>query len=95
MAHLEGLDPVARDSRKPLIRGLDIHALHQRGDPAEFGTHAGGDDHTEGASGRHLCPTERQAPTVAERDPAKVAEDVRLGYVTPDAAARDYGVKTK
>ncbi len=32
---------------------------------------------------------------VAERDPAKVAEDVRLGYVTPEGAARDYGVKTK
>lgn len=26
------------------------------------------------------------------RDPAAVAEDVRLGYVTRDAAARDYGV---
>jgi N-methylhydantoinase B len=32
---------------------------------------------------------------VAERDPAKVAEDVRLGYVTPEGAARDYGVKAK
>jgi N-methylhydantoinase B len=27
----------------------------------------------------------------AERDPAKIAEDVRLGYVTPESAARDYG----
>ena len=27
-----------------------------------------------------------------ERDPAVVADDVRLGYVTRDAAARDYGV---
>jgi N-methylhydantoinase B len=26
----------------------------------------------------------------AERDPAKVAHDVRLGYVTPEAARRDY-----
>ena len=32
---------------------------------------------------------------VAERDPAKIAEDVRLGYVTPAGAARDYGVKAK
>ncbi len=31
----------------------------------------------------------------AERDPAKIAEDVRLGYVTAEAAARDYGVKAK
>lgn len=28
-----------------------------------------------------------------ERDPKKVVEDVRLGYVTPEAAERDYGVK--
>jgi N-methylhydantoinase B len=28
---------------------------------------------------------------VAERDPEAVARDVRLGYVTPEAAARDYG----
>jgi N-methylhydantoinase B len=27
----------------------------------------------------------------AERDPEKVARDVRLGYVTPEAARRDYG----
>ena len=27
-----------------------------------------------------------------ERDPAAVAEDVRLGYVGAEAAARDYGV---
>ncbi len=26
----------------------------------------------------------------AERDPEKVARDVRLGYVTPEAARRDY-----
>jgi N-methylhydantoinase B len=26
----------------------------------------------------------------AQRDPAKVARDVRLGYVTPEAARRDY-----
>ena len=32
---------------------------------------------------------------VAERDPAKVAEDLRLGYVTAAGAARDYGVKAK
>jgi len=32
---------------------------------------------------------------VAERDPAKIAEDVRLGYVTPEGAARDYGCKAK
>jgi N-methylhydantoinase B len=32
---------------------------------------------------------------VAERDPAKIAEDVRLGYVTAEAAARDYRVKAK
>jgi N-methylhydantoinase B len=32
---------------------------------------------------------------VAERDPAAIAEDVRLGYVTPEGAARDYGVKAK
>jgi N-methylhydantoinase B len=31
----------------------------------------------------------------AERDPAKIAEDMRLGYVTAEAAARDYGVKAK
>lgn len=31
----------------------------------------------------------------AERDPAKIAEDLRLGYVTAAAAARDYGVKAK
>jgi N-methylhydantoinase B len=29
------------------------------------------------------------------RDPAAVAEDVRLGYVTPDAARRDYGVAVR
>jgi N-methylhydantoinase B len=27
-----------------------------------------------------------------ERDPARVAADVRDGYVTPEAARRDYGV---
>jgi N-methylhydantoinase B len=27
----------------------------------------------------------------AERDPAAIARDVALGYVTPEAAARDYG----
>ena len=27
----------------------------------------------------------------AERDPARVAEDVREGYVSPQAAERDYG----
>ena len=27
-----------------------------------------------------------------QRDPALVAQDVRLGYVTVEAAARDYGV---
>jgi N-methylhydantoinase B len=32
---------------------------------------------------------------VTEREPAKVAEDVRLGYVTPEGAARDYGFKAK
>jgi len=32
---------------------------------------------------------------VAERDPAKIAEDVRLGYVTPEGAARDYGAKPR
>jgi N-methylhydantoinase B len=32
---------------------------------------------------------------VAERNPARIAEDVRLGYVTPEGAARDYGVKAK
>jgi N-methylhydantoinase B len=32
---------------------------------------------------------------VAERDPARVAEDVRLGYVTAEDAARDYGMKSK
>ena len=26
----------------------------------------------------------------AERDPARIARDVRLGYVTADAARRDY-----
>jgi N-methylhydantoinase B len=31
----------------------------------------------------------------SERDPAKIAEDVRLGYVTAEAAARDYRVKAK
>ena len=25
-----------------------------------------------------------------ERDPARIARDLRLGYITPDAAARDY-----
>jgi N-methylhydantoinase B len=32
---------------------------------------------------------------VAERDPVKIAEDVRLGYVTPEGALRDYGFKAK
>ena len=32
---------------------------------------------------------------VAERDAAKIAEDVRLGYVTPEGAARDYGAKPR
>jgi N-methylhydantoinase B len=32
---------------------------------------------------------------VAERDPAKIAEDVRLGYVTPEGAAREYGAKPR
>jgi N-methylhydantoinase B len=32
---------------------------------------------------------------VAERDLAKVTEDMRLGYVTPEGAARDYDVKAK
>ena len=27
-----------------------------------------------------------------DRDPARVARDVALGYVSPEAAARDYGV---
>ncbi|MFO0987338.1 MAG: hydantoinase B/oxoprolinase family protein [Alphaproteobacteria bacterium] len=31
----------------------------------------------------------------AERDPAKIAEDVRLGYVTAEAAERDYGPNAK
>jgi N-methylhydantoinase B len=31
---------------------------------------------------------------VAERDPALVREDVENGYVTPEAAERDYGVET-
>jgi N-methylhydantoinase B len=26
-----------------------------------------------------------------ERDPARIEEDLREGYVTPEAAARDYG----
>lgn len=30
---------------------------------------------------------------VAERDPAAIARDVRLGYVSAEAAARDYGFK--
>jgi N-methylhydantoinase B len=30
----------------------------------------------------------------AQRDPAALAEDIRNGYVTPEGAARDYGVKS-
>jgi len=30
----------------------------------------------------------------AERDPAKIARDVRLGYVTVEAAARDYKARS-
>jgi len=28
----------------------------------------------------------------AQRDPARVREDVRHGYITPEAAQRDYGI---
>ena len=30
------------------------------------------------------------AQSTATRDPARVARDVQLGYVTPEAARRDY-----
>jgi N-methylhydantoinase B len=29
-----------------------------------------------------------------DRDPAALAEDIRNGYVTPEGARRDYGVKS-
>jgi N-methylhydantoinase B len=50
------------------------------------------------ARGQHLrieSPGGGGYGPAAERDPAKIAEDVRLGYVTAEAAARDYGVKAK
>jgi N-methylhydantoinase B len=31
----------------------------------------------------------------AERDRSRIAEDIKLGYLTPEAAARDYGYSLK
>ena len=45
-------------------------------------------------AGRPRPPRDARAAaataTRTERDPARVEEDVREGYVTPEAAARDY-----